>query len=298
MYSHNPFQYLQLYARGQLALHYAMRTNMPGLEFNHFGRKIGFRLLLKGMRTGVRLSIAPVSSTRYFEFPFVESCLPVSPKTCLDVSSPNLFGLWLAMNDPTLTVKMCNPDPVDISETKSMAQKLGIRNIVPEVSAVDSLSSQIGRYDCIWSISVVEHIYGPYEDKEAMQLMYQALKPGGRLIVTVPVDQKYWIEYRAMSPDGPMAQMTDRGYFTQRFYDADAIQDRLVSAIGKPPSVVRWWGEKSQGRFLDYCQRWMRDGYDCTVDDPREFSVHWQIFSNWNEMPGIGVCGLMFDKDQ
>lgn len=296
MYSRNPFRYLQLYARGQLALRYAMRTNIPGLKFNHFGRQIGLRLLLKGMRTGVRLSLVPVSSTRYFEFPFVESCLPVSPKACLDVSSPNLFGLWLAMNDPSLTVKMSNPDPVDISETKSMAQKLGIRNIVPEVSAVDSLSSQIGQYDCIWSISVVEHIYGSYEDKEAMRLMYQALKPGGRLIVTVPVDQKYWIEYRATSPDGPMAQMTDQGYFTQRFYDAEAIQDRLVSPIGKSPSVIRWWGEKSQGQFLEYCQRWIRDGYNCTVDDPREFSEYYQEFPTWNEMPGIGVCGLMFEK--
>jgi SAM-dependent methyltransferase len=192
---------------------------------------------------------------------------------------------------------MSNPDPVDIGETISTAQKLGIRNIVTEVAAIDSLASLTNKYDCIWSISVVEHVYGSYEDKDAMRIMYQALKPGGRLIVTIPVDQKYWIEYRPTAPDGPMGVKTDLGYFTQRFYDANAIQERLVAPIGKAPSVVRWWGEKSKGRFMDYCNRWIRDGYECTVDDPREFADHYQEFPAWADMPGVGVCGLMFEKE-
>jgi SAM-dependent methyltransferase len=266
------------------------------MKFNHFGRQIGWRLLLKGVRSGARLLLVPVSSTRYFEFPFVEACLPVSPKACLDASSPKLFGLWLAKNNPTISIQMLNPDPIDNNETKAIARNLNISNIRTEIAAIDCLSSHTERYDCIWSISVVEHVYGDYEDDVAMQLMYQALKPGGRLIVTIPVDQKYWIEYRDTPPDGPVARMTEKGYFTQRFYDQKAIQERLISPIGKQPSIIRWWGEKTNGRFLNYCQRWIRDGYSCTVDDPREFSEHYQEFATWNEMPGVGVCGLMFEK--
>jgi hypothetical protein len=295
-HSHNPFQYLELYARGQLSLRSAMRTNMPGLKFDQFGRRIGLRLLIRGSRSGLRLSLVPVSSTRYFEFPFVASCVPETASVVLDVSSPRLFGLWLAMKQPTTSVTMLNPDPADLRETESIARMVGIKNLVSEVAAVDWLASHAKRYDCIWTISVVEHIYGAYDDSDAMRMMFQALKSGGRLIVTVPVDKHYWVEYRPTAPDGPMAVRTERGYFTQRFYDYDAIQERLVRPLGVAPKITRWWGEKRQGRFLEYCERWIRDGYECTVEDAREFSEEYEEFPDWKAMAGVGVCGLMFER--
>jgi len=43
-------------------------------------------------------------------------------------------------------------------------------------------------------------------------------------------------------------------------------------------------------------KRWMRDGLAGTVEDAREIVDHYREFRNWEEMPGMGVCGLMIEK--
>lgn len=87
-------------------------------------------------------------------------------------------------------------------------------------------------------------------------------------------------------------------YFFQHFYDKAAIWQRLLKPIGREPSVIRWFGEISPGRFKQYVQRWMREGYACTVEDPREIADNFQEYETWEEMPGMGVCGLMIEKSE
>ena len=116
--------------------------------------------------------------------------------------------------------------------------------------------------------------------------------------MTVPVDRHFWDEYRDVDQYGSQGKPLSNGkYFFQHFYDKTAIWDRLLSPIGQEPSIIRWFGETSQGRFHNYIQCWMREGYDYIVGDPREIVNNYQEFSSWEEMPGVGVCGLAIDKD-
>ena len=62
--------------------------------------------------------------------------------------------------------------------------------------------------------------------------------------------------------------------------------------------MVRWFGETEPGSFVNHQERWMRQGHNCTVDDPQEITDHYRDFPSWEEMPGKGVCGLMFEKDK
>jgi hypothetical protein len=126
--------------------------------------------------------------------------------------------------------------------------------------------------------------------------MYDSLSDGGRLIITVPVDRAFWTEYRDHDYYGTQDQKIKGKFFFQNIYDKNAIWERLVAPIGREPEGVRWFGETLPGRFAEYQQRWMRDGYNCTVNDPREITDYYREFSSWEEMPGIGVCGLMFKK--
>jgi hypothetical protein len=126
--------------------------------------------------------------------------------------------------------------------------------------------------------------------------MYNALSEGGRLIITIPVDRTFWKEYRDHDNYGTQGQKIKGKYFFQNFYDKNAVWERLVAPIGREPAVVRWFGETVPGRFAEYHQRWMRYGHNCTVNDPREITDYYREFSSWEEMPGIGVCGLMFEK--
>lgn len=290
------FTLLRLYRRGEVALHYAEKRGAPGMAFNRFGRRIAWRLLLKGSLAGAGWLLTPVNSTRYLEFPFALSCLPPNARACLDVSCPRLFSIFVATRRPQLRVRVMNPDRPDFLRTTEAVSKLGIKNIRTECSGVDVLVEETERYDCIWAISVVEHISGDCDDTHAVRLMYGALRRGGRLILTVPVDRSYWEEYRRQKYYDTQQESGDGRFFFQRFYDRTALWKRLVGPTGEKPSIIRWFGETSPGIMTDYEKRWMREGHACTVNGPREIADHWREYATWEDIPGMGVCGLMIEK--
>lgn len=292
------FPFLHLYIRAWSAARYAGKRDLIGMEFNRFGRSVACRLLRKASLPGVGgYLLNPVSSTRYFEFPFALSCLSNKPEKCLDVSSPRLFSLYVAEKLPLQSILMINPDIRDLCHTINIVRRLGVNAIQFKNRGVESLASQCEMYDCIWSISVIEHIEGEYNDTKAIRLMYNALKKGGRLILTFPVDRHFWDEYRDIDPYGTQSKCRNKaGFFFQHFYDKAAIWERLLTPIDREPSAIRWFGETSPGIFAEYIERWTREGYECTVIDPQHIVDHYREFESWEEMPGMGVCGLMIEK--
>lgn len=84
---------------------------------------------------------------------------------------------------------------IDISDEQVAyaRSKLGLRN-VEKADALVWLSTKNASYDCILAIDFLEHL--PTDDLLSMgNMIYKALKPGGRLIIQVP---------NAMSPANPV----------------------------------------------------------------------------------------------
>lgn len=285
-----------LFARALSSYWYARRRNIPGIEFASFGRRLGLRMLMRGARPWGSYLLTPVNITRYFEFPFVLASLSSKPRRCLDVSSPRIFPFYVAGTFPSITIRMINPDIADCIFTHSVITTLNFHNIRLDNLDLHTALAEGETYDHIWSISVIEHIDGDYDDRDAAREMYNALCPGGRLIMTVPVDRMLWSEYRNHNAYGTQSTRDSDRYFFQRYYDLEAINERIVSTIGRSPSVVSWFGEKVAGHFAAYEQRWIKEGYNCIVDDPREIADHYQEYSSWDVMPGKGVCGMVFEK--
>ncbi len=293
----SPLGVLKWYLRRRSAAIYAANRGLPGIEFELFGRRIGYRLLMGGHRGALNYLLNPVSSVRYFEYSFALVNLPARYERCLDVSSPRLFSLYVVAQKPSTSVLIINPDSQDISLTAAIAGDLRLSGVHTEHCGVEGVVRYSGAFDCVWSLSVVEHIHGDYDDRAAIVAMYQALKPGGRLILTVPVDRRAWDEYRDRDYYGLATAPSSSGrYFFQRFYDKAAICERLLAGIEDEVVAVGWFGETSPGRHAAYVERWLREGYECTVDDPREFVDHYQEFAAWDDMPGVGVCGLVVEK--
>ncbi len=285
-----------LYWRAESALRYAQRRGLPGSQFAKFGRSVGWRMLMRNARPSVSYLLSPVSITRYFEFEFTYQYIPSSFSDCLDVSSPSLFSFFVAHRFPNSRILMINPDSGDIAISRAVSEILGYTNIDLQTRTVEESAKKGTLFDCIWSISVVEHISGAYSDSDAMRDMYSALLPGGRLIVTIPVDRKLLDEFREDKPYDVSIRQSSGGYFFQRYYDTRAIRSRLLDPIGAEPAVMRWFGETTPGRFSSYEQRWRNTGYRCTVDDPKEIVDHYREYPSWEAMPGAGVCGLMIVK--
>lgn len=288
------------YRRASRAMDYAEQRRAPGTNFARFGRQLGMRLLRSGTTLGVpSLLVAPVSITRYFEFDFVFAHIPPGSIACLDVSSPRLFSLFLATARRDASIHMINPDTLDAEITRRIADRLGYSNVVVSSDAVSELAGRSASYDCIWSISVIEHVAGDDGDTEAMLLMYRALRPGGRLIVTVPVDRRFWHEYRNQDYYGIQEVPSSSGeYFFQRLYDEAHLRARLIEPVGREPTTLVWFGEKVAGTFQAYERQWIELGPDQTIDDPRRIANDYTHYERWADMPGFGVCAMVIDKPQ
>ncbi len=286
-----------LFTISQISLRKAQKAGICGLSFDEFGRRIGWKLLSTRHPGAFNYIVAPVSILRYFEFPFVWECLPLKPGICMDVSSPQLFSFYVAHNCPESSILMLNPDASDLKSSQEITRKMGWNNIQTKHCGVEALTNQHDQYDCIWTISVIEHISGEYDDNSAILHLYNALKPGGRLIFTIPVDRTFRIEYRDTDCYGTQSKASNGKYFFQRFYDEDSIHERLLK--GLPDASVskqRWFGETSAGRFKAYEEIWMKKGLACAARDAQEIAENYMEFPSWREMPGLGVCGLMLQK--
>jgi SAM-dependent methyltransferase len=267
---------------------------LPGRAFEAFGRRLGRKAVVAGDALGEELLLRPVSSTRYWEFPFVWEHLPRPPGTCLDVGSPRLFSLFVADRYPSARIRILNPDARDAVKTERAARLIGAANVRIDRLPVDALAESADRYDIIWSISVIEHI--PNDgDIRAMRVMYEALAPGGTLLLTIPVDQSTWIEYRPTDTYQLGLPREPQGYFFQRWYDLPAVQARLLDPLGIS-ATLEWFGETAPGRFAAYIARWLSDGPAVTLADPYEFGRHYRTFPNWDAMPATGVCGISITK--
>ncbi len=267
------------------------------MEFDRWGRRIGALLLAKGCLRGLQYLLSPLHPVRYWEFAFASSALGRGCIQCLDVSSPRLFSTYVAAHS-TAQVLMINPDPRDTEESERVVLSCRVPGVQIKTLGVDWLMgpSMPSGFHAIWSISVMEHIAGDYNDWDSMRAMYTALTRGGRLIVTVPVGRRYHEDYWDTDAYGTQPKTGDGRCFFQRWYDHAAINERLVRAVGHQPSMLRWFGETTAGYYTSYSTRRHREGLRCTVRDPEEALRSYREFASWEDMPGMGICGLMFEK--
>jgi hypothetical protein len=40
----------------------------------------------------------------------------------------------------------------------------------------------------------------------------------------------------------------------------------------------------------------MARGLDAAADEPRKMADLYQTYATWRDMPGFGICGLVFEK--
>jgi SAM-dependent methyltransferase len=281
-------------ARAAAATHYAKRMGAPGLEFARFGRAVALRIVAREPRLAAELAITPVNIFRYFEFAFVWSCLPKTCEKVLDVGSPRLFSLFAASRDRALSLTMMNPDRADLDMTRRLADALRLP-VLTELRGIETINEQ-GHFDCVWAISVVEHVHGAIDDTEAVLRLYRALRPGGRLLLTVPVDRRARSEFRRGRHYVGDGADDHREHFFQHWYDESAVHERLVSPTGHEASLIRWFGETTPGHFAAYEAEWRARGHLVTADDPREIADHYMEYPSWDTMPGAGVCGIVLEK--
>lgn len=276
-------------------LDYAARHGAPGVSFGYFGRSLGWRLIRSGAPWGLAWVANPVSVVRYFEFDFARRCLEDTCGVFLDIGSPRLFSFWMAHRG-TGRITMMNPDAKDLRRSEEAARRLGLTALDFEAAGADALAGRAARYDAVWSLSVMEHIGGAYDERRALELAWAALAPGGRLVLTLPAGPEYRVETRAEAPYGTQAPLADGTYFFQRTYDKKALDSRISATLNTAPVREEYFGERIAGTYAAYETRWLERGIEETVADPRFIAEQFARYPSHAAMPGLGVAGLCYVK--
>lgn len=270
----------------------------PGIGVHLRCVAIGARLLLTGrasLRTCYTYLFSPMDSTRYFEFHEVLNSLANVPfHKYLDVSSPRLVPLMLLMQNKAATADVINPDDRDLQDTGQLADALGLTDRCRFTnSTIEMAEFAPGTFDLITCISVLEHIPS---DKEAVDRMWSLLRPGGRLILTLPCMAQPLEQYINYNNYGVLSPGSDGYTFWQRYYDEERLRTVIFKITGSPVRIAVY-GEQIPGlfyrnasmkRLLGPLYSFWRESY--------MMATEYCYFKFIDELPGEGVVMLEFVK--
>jgi ubiquinone/menaquinone biosynthesis C-methylase UbiE len=211
---------------------------------------LGARHLLRRgyLREAVIRVVVPLDPSRYLELPETRRELAAQPgEQVLDLASPKLLAVALAREG----VQVTSVDQLSDEIERWRRLTTGEPNLRFEVADGRALPYEDAGFDHAYSVSVLEHI-PERGDEAALKELARVVKPGGRIVLTLPHARKAWDEFR----DHPL--YADHGpspsgrYFFQRWYDTAAV-DRLVAAA---PSL------KLQSRRVACLQPNLNDWYN------------------------------------
>jgi SAM-dependent methyltransferase len=194
--------------RGWLGLY---RTSV-GLGLRHLARR-GY------LREAVIRVLVPLDPSRYLELPEAKRELAAEVgDRVLDLASPKLLAVQLGREGVHVTSVDAFED--EIERWRRLAADE--RNVRFERADGRALPYGDASFDHAYSISVLEHIPAP-GDEEALRELARVVKPGGRVVITLPYARTARDEHRKTALYGA------EGTFFQRWYD-DAALDRLAAA--------------------------------------------------------------------
>ncbi len=269
----------------------------PGLSFNLHSAQLGLRALMSGRRrlplnAVFRMLFGPIDSVRYFEFQTIWNWLRAAYVTrYLDVSSPRLFPVLALAKHRQLSGALMNPDMRDLLVTSHLAQAIGVSSRCVTVSClVEDAPFPSAEFDAITSISVLEHIP---DESSAVRSMWRLLRPGGKLLLTVPCARQRSEEFIDQDVYRLHGANREGMWFWQRFYDADLLQERLFSVLGVPRSI-RVYGEKRPGRLYENALRKWTDQAYPFWREPYMMGREFDFYDSIADLPGQGVVALEF----
>lgn len=170
---------------------------------------------------------SPMNYVRHMEIPLAMYFLKVKTnERLLDVGSPKLLSLFygLRLGNPIVSSDLHD---YFIRDFTTYANRYRAKVSSVSFDAASYIPYPATYFDKIFSISVIEHIPDS-GDTKAMLQMTRVLKPGGRIVLTVPAYVKYFEEWLNEHTFYWKSQRNQSGQiFFQRHYDKNAILERL-----------------------------------------------------------------------
>lgn len=214
-------------------------------KYYYFGLKLGFQNLIHNrLELGIKKTagkiLQPINSyTRLPEYCFMGNHVEAevrsshAPLRILDVASPKCFGLYVAYHFP-VEIHLTDIDHASMNEAgtlwKSIRAKAKARAVF-SVQDARALDYSACHFDIVYAMSVIEHVAGEMGDSLALRELERVLRPGGLLLLSLPMSSAY-VEQQRVGFEGAARTTADKKlYFFQRIYDPDAVKQRVLPSL-------------------------------------------------------------------
>jgi SAM-dependent methyltransferase len=190
--------------------------------------RLGVRHLLRGgrhRREALTRILIPLDPSRYLELPQTLAALAARPgERVLDLASPKLLAVAVARRGAEVT-------SLDLYEREIETWRAlagGEPGLRFEVGDGRALPAGDASFDHAYSVSVLEHMPNG-GDEQALRELARVVRPGGRVLLTLPYAAVYREDWRDRPVYGDQEPGRDGRYFFERWYD-DARLERLLAA--------------------------------------------------------------------
>jgi SAM-dependent methyltransferase len=199
----------------------------------------------------------PLNYWRYIEIPVTLWCMNGESRrsgmNILDIGSPKLPALFLAVQDPKNSVTASDISPYFVRDFERIKSLLSIQNLENRILDARNIDAPDNAFDQVFSISVLEHIPGD-GDTAGMKEIARVLKPGGTATLTLPFSISYceeWLEGITTYWE-EHSEKNEGKIFFQRRYGWQDVLDRIVSPSGLGLKKVVLTGERPIGGLKKY----------------------------------------------
>lgn len=190
----------------------------------------------------------PIDYMRYAEFGAALARLKLKPGSLvLDAGGPQWLTFALAAKHPQVQFQYVNFADYELQPFEKIRVLLKLDNLVISKEDLRQLSFPDNRFDEIFSISVLEHIF-PEEggDIVALRELKRVLKQGGSLVITTPCKEKpnvVYVQGGVYERNSP----TSEKQFYAREYSAPSLKalignadfaDTEIAYISESPSLT------------------------------------------------------------
>ena len=223
-------------------------------KFYAFGLSAGLlNVFSNGMSLGAKKTIGKImqpmnSYSRFPEYYWFERAIrgygstsTLSPAIkILDVGSPKMLGLYLGYKTEA-SIMLTDISDINVSEYRTMWYGLERRakgKISFSLQDARALQFPDNEFDIVYSMSVIEHIEGEKGDSRAVLELQRVLRPGGLLVLSVPLGDRFVEQMRIGVSGAALKTGDEKTYFFQRIYDSQAFQNRILDYAARLKGIV------------------------------------------------------------
>lgn len=191
--------------------------------------RLGLRhLVRRGAHTREALIriLIPLDPSRYLELPQTLAGLRARRgERVLDLASPKLLAVELARRGAEVTsIDLFEPE---IDAWRALAGDQ--RGLQFQVGDGRALQAADASFDHAYSVSVLEHMPDG-GDEQALRELARTVRPGGRVLVTLPYAPRYREDWRDRPVYGEQKPGPDGRFFFERWYDEARLERLLAGA--------------------------------------------------------------------